>query len=100
MSVLNRVGIQRAKNGFVVQGINDYANFTGEPEIFATFGEAVAKQSELLGETEFARTICQSQALSQSLSEFVAVSVAPKLLAIEAKVNPGIENVVGDDLDL
>lgn len=89
-----RCGIQRAANGFIVQAINDYANFTGSPEVFATFEDAVACLAGHLGQKKFSETVKKSQALTDSLTEFAALAVAPQLLAIEARMNPGVENLV------
>ena len=101
MAEMHNIGIQKAANGYVIQQINSYASYVGTPQIFSTFEEAIKAVALNFKEEEFANTIEQSQALSKSLTAFVSCSVAPKLLALEGKINPGKENLVdGDDIPI
>lgn len=95
MDCAKRIGIAKAENGYLVQEIDNYANFRGEPKIFTNFEDAVEFMAEQLGEARFAATVKTSQVFATALSDFVTVAIAPKLQAIESRLNPGAENVVG-----
>lgn len=94
---MDRISIGRANNGYVVQGVNDYGSFTGDVRVFADFGMALEEIAKHCKEETFAATIAQSQNLTKALTEFVALSVKPHLLAIESKINPGMENLVDEN---
>lgn len=93
MKVDSKLQIEKVENGWIVGVPQAYSN-PDKTEIFVTFEEAIARMAERLGQTNFSSTVKQSQALAHSLMEFCALAVAPKFQAIEAQLNPGIENVV------
>lgn len=90
------IKIQKAANGYLAQQITRYGS-DGEMEIFPTFVDLMVGIAEGFGEHGAVATLRESERLSESLSAFISAAIAPKLLAIEAKVNPGIENIVDDD---
>ena len=90
------IKITCAQNGFILQQMTPYGA-DGQPEVFSTFEDAICVIAKTFEQRDFSETLKESQSLSRSLTNFVAASVAPKLLAIEAKVNPGVENVVNEE---
>jgi len=90
------IQIKKAKNGYIVQEVGAYGA-NGDPEIFSDYGDAVEALSMRFGETAFGTTVKQSQAMAEAMTQICSSAVAPKLLAIEAKIKPGIENFVSDD---
>lgn len=99
MEQTKEVSILKAANGYMLQGLNIYTNKTGEPEYYPTFLDAVIGLAANFKESEFVDTIKETQAVSVALEGFFGKILAPKLLAIEAKINPGIENLVDSDED-
>lgn len=95
-----RVAIVKAENGYFLQDVSDYWSAYGSPRIFATFEDAISAMAADLGEESFSATIKETTAMASALSQFVGAVLKPQLLAIEAKVTPGIENVVDDDIPL
>lgn len=89
------LSIRRATNGFIVQGHSTYG-VEGDPEIFPTYEDAIESISKALGETSFGDTLKHASAMTRALTNLCEVAVAPKLLAIEARVVPGVENLVDD----
>lgn len=87
------IKLQKAANGYIATQITSYGN-DGSPEIFPTFLDVVIGVAEAFGEANVVATLRESDRLSESLSAFISAAIAPQLLAIEAKVNPGIENIV------
>lgn len=92
---VTKVRISKAKNGYVVQPVNDYGT-DGEPEVFPTFEDALECVAKAFKEEAFAETVKSSHAMTMALSSLCHSAIAPKLLAIEAKVNPGVEHLVSD----
>jgi hypothetical protein len=88
-----KVLISVAANGFIFHGHNEYGQ-TGDPEIFSTFEDVVHRVAVEFDQEAFAQTIHESQAMAQAMTKLCGAAVAPRLLAIETKMNPGIENVV------
>lgn len=88
-----KITLSKAQNGYVVGDSDAWGNFSN-PLIFNSFEEAIAHVAVQFREKEFASTIRESQAMAKALANFCGAAVAPKLNAIEAKINPGIENVV------
>lgn len=99
MKKTQRICIEKVANGYILQGINDYYSKYGDAEIYPTYEEAILAVSENFNEEGFGATLKESQELSRSLSSFFRKVVKPELLAIEAKINPGVENIVqfGDE---
>lgn len=91
-----RVEIRSAENGYIVQESNNYGT-TGEPEIFNSFEDVVKRLAELSGETEFAGVVEHAYNFSRSLAGYIETVSAPRLMAIEAKINPGSENIVNEE---
>lgn len=88
-----KLQIEKVENGWIVGIPSAYSN-PDKTEIFTSFEDAVARMAERLGQTSFSSTVKQSQNLAHSLMEFCALAVAPKFTAIEARLNPGSENVI------
>lgn len=96
MAEISHYKISKATNGYIVQMVSRYGA-DGEPEVFTDFVDAIKHLSGVMGEHNFAETVRQARDLTQSLTAFCAMAVAPQLKAIEAKVNPGVENLVEKD---
>lgn len=96
MKELPKLIIQKVSNGFIVGEWGGYSDLSKQ-QVFTCFGDAIRYVSEMLGEKEFASTVIDASALTASLQKLCETAIAPKLLALEAKVNPGIENVVEKD---
>lgn len=90
------IGLKKATNGYLLCHVNQYGNTSGET-ITTDFIDAIIQMAEACGETQFVGTLRESAAVSQSLEAFFGKVIAPKLTAIEAKINPGIENVVSSE---
>lgn len=85
--------VEKIDNGYTTQSVSDYGNLHGEPTYYGSFLEMVEKLAASYGELEFARSVMASNALTQAFTTFIDCAVKPQLLAIESKINPGIENV-------
>lgn len=96
--LVSQMTIRRASNGYFLQGYNPIGK-DPDPEIFFTFEDTVERLAQHFGETEFAGTIKHSQEMARALTGIVESAIAPKLKAVEVKVNPGIENLVKDSDD-
>lgn len=92
-----RYQISNAKNRFILQARSEYGSDSGAPEIFPTFTELVERVANGFGENAFAETVRKSQEMAAAMAAICHSAVAPQLKAIEARVNPGVENVVDDD---
>lgn len=85
--------VQRIDNGFLV-GIPQSYSAPSEAQYAATFEDAVLNLAQRMGEVGFAATVKQAQAMAAAISEVASVAIAPKLLALNAQMNPGVENLV------
>ena len=90
------VSVSKAENGYVIQMLNRYGS-DGSPIVVLSFIDLVMIFAEAYGEEEFKNTIVETQTLSKAFTGFFDKIISPKLLAIEAKINPGIENLVEDE---
>lgn len=91
-----KVVIEKLSNGFLVSKYETYGD-TSEKKSCLTFCDAVEDVATRLKEEEFASTLKNSQAIATAFGALCVTALAPKLLALEAKVSPGIENLVKDD---
>lgn len=91
----NRLMIEKLQNGYVVSKYSGYSDFT-DKEICCTFEDAIMRVAERIGERAFASTLVQSQAFAKALVEVCEIAVKPKFQAIEARINPGSENITDD----
>lgn len=87
-----RLKVTKAENGYILQTSGEYSD--GEPVIFTSVGECFKKMAEDLGEPEFAAAIIEGAAMSTAMGKICEKVLAPQILAINEKINPGIENIV------
>lgn len=92
-----RIAIDKISSGYLIQPLNDYYSAYGEATAFSDFISLVKFLSSNFKEEEFERSIEATCALSQAFTAFISCSVTPQLKAIEARINPGVENVVEDE---
>ena len=89
--------IKKATGGYLLSHTAGAYSGESQPIICPTFVDVLTEVAEFYGEEDFSNTIKETQAVSVALEGFFGKIIAPKLLAIEAKINPGIENLEDDD---
>lgn len=92
------IAIRPADNGYVVGEWDGYSTLNNSM-VFTNFLDVLEYICKRMEHPILASTIRQSEALTKSLTEICEIAVAPKLLAIQAQVNPGAENVVSMNVD-
>lgn len=88
--------LRKAENGYIVTIKSPYGSNESQT-IAGDFIDAVTMMAEACNEAAFVATLRENVELSKAMEGFFSKIMAPKLLALEAKVNPGVENVVNAD---
>lgn len=96
MSNANKIQITKIDNAYVV-GCPDRWGDVSKEVALDDFEAVLGYLAEKFGEEELAATFVESRNMVRSLANICTTVLEPKLAAIEAKVNPGIENVVDSD---
>lgn len=94
-----KLAIEKVNGGYLAQPVNSYYSAYGQATVYSDFVELIRALAARFGEDDIARTIESSQALTAAFAGFISCTIAPQLLAIESKVNPGVENVVPDNIE-
>lgn len=93
---IEKLCVEKVNGGYVVQPLNDYYSKYGDATVYVSFIEMIKCFSETFGEESFARSIESSNALTQAFTVFIEAALKPQFLAIESRLNPGVENVKAD----
>ena len=88
-----KIVIHKLQNGWIVGEPQSY-DTPRDATMHVTFEDALVEIANRMGESGYASTVKQAQAMAVSMAEICSLAVAPKLLAIEARLNPGSENVI------
>lgn len=91
-----KIQIAKIDNGYIV-GCPDRWGDVSKEISFPDFEAVLGYLAENFGEEELATTFTESRDLVRNLAGICTKVLAPQLQAIEAKVNPGIENLVEDE---
>lgn len=89
------IALKRAENGYLCELYGPYGA-DSQAHIFPSFLDAIIAIAEGYGESDFVNTLRETHEVSKALEGFFGKILAPKLLAIEAKLNPGVETIVDD----
>lgn len=90
---IEKIVIHKLANGWLVGEPQSY-DVPLNATMHVTFEDALIEIANRMGEASYAATVKQAQSMANSMAEICSLAVAPKLLAIEARMNPGSENVI------
>lgn len=93
MSKKDKLEVRRMRDGFIVGEPQNY-DMPKDAKFCPSFEDAIMELAVQMGEDGFASTVKQASAMASAIADITNISLAPKLLAISAKLNPGSENVV------